>query len=109
MRFVAGTAALSAAALGLRLALLQIVLQAVLLLLARGLGRRLRWEIVAAGLVLPWVVLAPWLAGGVLLAPTSIVAGQIPGIESPDAIDPHGGDRTMPCFISAVELEVRTL
>jgi hypothetical protein len=93
--------------LALRLAAAQLVLQAVLHLFARGLGRRLRWEIVALGLLLPWLVLAPWLGGEVLLAPTAALTG-IPGAPALEGTDPHAAEQNDAVFqFLPWELEVR--
>lgn len=56
-----------------------VVVQAVCWLLARGLRRRLGWAAMAIGLVLPLALLAPWLDGSRLLAPTDPVAETLSG------------------------------
>ena len=76
-------------ALGLRLLLVQGLLQIVLLLLARALGRPLRREVILLGLALPWLVLAPWIQGPRILVPTGSLAGQIPGTMPQPVPDPH--------------------
>lgn len=59
---------------------LLLLVQSVCLLLARGLGSRLRWQPMALGLALPLLVVAPWLAGPDLLAPCNVLR------ELPDAV-----------------------
>ncbi|HXO18555.1 MAG TPA: YfhO family protein [Thermoanaerobaculia bacterium] len=70
------------------LAVALLAVQAVCWLLARGLGLRLgRWA-VAGGLLLPLVLLAPWLGGRRLLVPCDLLAEPIPGapaVAHPDA------------------------
>ena len=72
----------------LRLAAAQLLLQPVLSLLARGLGRRLPWRIVGASLALPWLLLAPWIFSSTILVPTGVLANQVPGLE-PAQLDAH--------------------
>jgi hypothetical protein len=59
-------------------------------LLSRGLGRRLEPSVVALGLLLPLLVLAPWLATPRLLFPGDFLRNAIPG-----APDKPGSDRHM--------------
>jgi hypothetical protein len=74
------TWALAAALAGL-LALMQVALWGA----ARGLGLRLGRHAMAAGLVLPWLLLAPWLGPERLLVPTAALRLQIPGVEQSGA------------------------
>ncbi len=71
------------------LAVLMLVLQAVCWLLARGLGLRLERSVAICGWLAPLVVLAPWLAGRELLAPSDILwnVPGAPGIERPRTHD----------------------
>jgi hypothetical protein len=63
--------------------------QGVCWLLARGLGRRLgRWGVVG-GLLLPLLLLAPWLDGVRLLVPSDVLSGPIPGAPHLEHPDPH--------------------
>lgn len=61
------------------------VLQAGCWALARALGMRLERRAVALGLLLPVTLLAPWLFGGDLLAPTGAMREVVPGMPEPDA------------------------
>lgn len=56
-----------------------VLVQAVAWLLARGLRQRLGWAAMALGLALPLALLAPWLGGSRLLAPTDPVAEILSG------------------------------
>ncbi len=60
------------------LAVLMLLLQAVCWLLAKGLGLKLERIVVLCGWLAPLVVLAPWLVGGELLAPSDIL-WNVPG------------------------------
>lgn len=92
----------------LAMAAAQLALQGVLWLLARGLGRRLRREVMLIGLLLPWVLLAPWLLGSQLLVPSDILAQQLPGMPEIDAPDPHAVELNDVVFqLIPWELEVR--
>ena len=62
-------------------------LQGVCWLLARGLALRLGRGAVLAGLLLPLVLLAPWLSGSPVLAPCDILRGPIP--DAPPVGDPE--------------------
>src|SRR5882724_2060575 len=63
--------------------------QGVCWLLARGLGLRLgRWPVVL-GLLLPLVLLAPWLGGTRLLAPCDILKVPLPGAPQIADLDRH--------------------
>ncbi len=65
--------------LPLKVCLLLAVVQALCWLLARGLGVRLERRAMALGLILPLVLLAPFLfRDNVLLAPTGVLAGVLP-------------------------------
>ena len=55
------------------LAVLMLLLQVVCWLLAKGLGLKLERIAVLCGWLAPLVMLAPWLAGGELLAPSDIL------------------------------------
>ena len=60
-----------------------VLLQLPLLLLARWLGRPLRWEAVALGFVLPLLLLLPWLDGSHVMAPSNQLLEVLPGVERP--------------------------
>lgn len=82
--------------------------QCGLWLLARLLGKRLRLEQVVAGWVLPVAVLLPWIGGNLLLAPTQILAGQVPGTMAPKALEAHAAELNDAIFqFLPWELEVR--
>ena len=68
-----------------------VVLQLPLWLLARWLGRRLRWEAVLLGWALPLLLLLPWLEGKRVLAPTGQLLAVLPGLQTPApaTLDPH--------------------
>ena len=84
------------------------LLQLPLLLLARWLGRKLRWEAVALGWALPLLLLLPWLDGRHVLAPTGVLLTVLPGTSpSAAARDPHGELNDVPYCIIPWELEVR--
>ena len=77
-------------------------------LLARLLQVRLRREVVAAGLLLPWLVLWPWVAGSKLLAPTEVLAGQVPGTLASGPMKGHALELSDEMFqFYPWELEVR--
>jgi hypothetical protein len=65
------------------------VLQAACWGLARALGMRLEVRLAALGVLLPLALLAPWLFGGDLLAPTGVLEGVVPG--APPADPAHRG------------------
>ena len=90
--------ALLAAALG--------VMQLVCWALARGLGLRLGRGAVAAGLLLPFVLLAPWLAGSRLLVPSGVLR-HLPGL--PQFGEPYSHDLQNDAVYQLIpwELEVR--
>lgn len=77
--------------LGLLLRLLAVLLVFLGLcwLLARGLGVRLGQKVLLLGLLAPFVVLTPWLSSSRVLAPTSALAGVIPGGPLVDPTDRH--------------------
>jgi hypothetical protein len=86
----------------------QLALQGGLWLLARGLGRRLRREVMLIGLPLPWVLLGPWLLGSKLLVPSDILARQLPSLPELEAPDPHAAELNDVVFqLIPWELEVR--
>jgi hypothetical protein len=64
--------------------------QVLLLVLARGLGLRLRRNAVLTSFVVAAVILAPWLFGSRVLVPCDILQGQIPGTEVVEVPDTHG-------------------
>src|SRR5687768_16210845 len=74
--------------LQLRLLAALLAAQGALWLLSRACSWRLRREAVLAGLLLPWIVLWPWIAGDMLLAPTGALATQVPGTLHLERVDP---------------------
>jgi hypothetical protein len=84
-----------------------VALQVPLLLLARWLGRPLRWEVPALGFVLPLLLLLPWLDGSHLLAPTNQLLEALPGVERPPLPDPHRELNDVAYSMIPWELEVR--
>lgn len=64
-------------------------LQLGLVALARSFDLRLPKRVIASGTLLPFLLLAPWLAPGRLLVPTGALAGQVPGTAAPATPDPH--------------------
>ena len=93
--------------LALQLLAVLLVLQGGCWLLARGLGRRLEGRVMALGLILPFLVLFPWLDHRVVLAPIDPLQGQIPG--APQVAASHRHDLqndAIYCFFPW-ELEVR--
>lgn len=66
------------AALLVRLGLVMGAVQAVCWLLARGLGRRLDRHVMALGVVLPLLVLSPWLSPSRLLFPGDFLRSFLP-------------------------------
>src|SRR5690349_14015163 len=56
-----------------------VVMQAVCWLLARSLGRRLERNVMALGVALPLLFLAPWLDRSRLLVPCDILLSVVPG------------------------------
>ena len=65
------------------------VLQGVCWLLARALGARLERSAVALGLLLPLLVLSPWLGGSRLIVPSDLLQPMIPGAPPIQAADRH--------------------
>lgn len=63
--------------------------QGMVWLLARGLGLRLSRSAVSGGLLLPLVLLAPWLGGNPLLVPCNQLSGHFPGVPVLARPDPH--------------------
>ncbi len=92
-------------ALALVLAGLLGLTQALLLLAARGLGLRLSRPAIAAGLLLPFVLLWPWIGREPILAPLGALA--VPGGPALPEPDPHSilNDTVFQFF--PWELEVR--
>jgi len=86
-----------------------LVLQLPLLLLARWLGRPLRWEAVLLGWALPLLLLLPWLDGKRVLAPTGQLLAVLPGLQTPAPAkpDPHGELNDVVYCLIPWELEVR--
>jgi hypothetical protein len=60
-------------------------LQAACFGLARALGMRLEIRAAALAVLLPLALLAPWLFGGEVLAPTGVMERVLPGLPIPDA------------------------
>ena len=83
------------------------VMQVGLLLLARGLGRLLRREAVLAGLLLPWVLLAPWVTKERLLVPSNVLVGALPGTEASQVSRRHGNLNDAIYQLLPWEVEVR--
>jgi hypothetical protein len=83
------------------------LLQVPLLLLARWLGRKLRWEAVALGWALPLLLLLPWLDGRHVLAPTQQLLSVLPGTAPSAAPDPYGELNDVVYELIPWELEVR--
>lgn len=93
--------------LALQLLALLLVLQGGCWLLARGLGRRLEWRVMALGITLPLLLLFPWLDERVLLAPIDPLKFQIPGAPAVPATHRHDlQNDAIHCFFPW-ELEVR--
>lgn len=63
--------------------------QALAWLLARGLRLRLSRAAVLGGLLLPLLLLAPWLDGEPLLVPCNLMSGHFPGVPKLAHPDPH--------------------
>ena len=84
-----------------------VVLQVPLWLLARWLGRPLRWEAVALGFALPALLVWPWLDGSHLMAPTNQLLAALPGVERPPLPDPHLNLNDVVYTMIPWELEVR--
>ncbi len=92
--------------LGLTFALL--ALELLLVVLARALRRPLGWRVIALGLVLPLLSLAPWLDGVPLFVPTGVLDGQVPGTVEDPRSDPRAeGLNDVALLFVAWELEVR--
>lgn len=64
-------------------------MQAVCWLLAKGLGRRLPRHVMALGVVLPLVLLFPWLDRGRLMVPLDLLQRMIPGAPGVPASHRH--------------------
>lgn len=64
-------------------------MQVVCWLLAKGLGRRLPRHVAALGVVLPLVLLFPWLDRGRLMAPLDLLQRMIPGAPAVPASHRH--------------------
>ncbi|MCZ7652479.1 MAG: YfhO family protein [Thermoanaerobaculia bacterium] len=90
------------------LAAVEALLAGLLLLAARGLGRRLPARVLGVVALAPWLLLAPWLFGERLLVPTAALAGAVPGsapLEPPDPFDAALNDAVYQLL--PWELEVR--
>jgi hypothetical protein len=81
-------------------------LQAFCWLLARGFGLRLQRWVMAGGMVLPVLLLAPWLSRERLLTTTDILAQNIPGAPASEP-DPHELLNDVVYQLLPWELEVR--
>jgi hypothetical protein len=73
----------------LTLAVALALVQGVCWLLSRGLGLRLDRWVIAGGLLLPLVLLVPWLDGSRLFAPCDILMAPIPGAPQLQHLDRH--------------------
>ncbi len=92
----------------LRLLVAMLAAQAGLWLLAHLLQVRLRVEVIAAGLLLPWILLWPWVSGSSLLAPTQALAGQVPGTVDAGPLQGHARELNDAVFqFLPWELDVR--
>jgi hypothetical protein len=82
-------------------------MQAVCWLLAKGLGRRLPRHVAALGVVLPLVLLFPWLDRGQLMVPLDLLQRMIPG--APEVPASHRHDLLNDSIYQFIpwELEVR--
>jgi len=95
------------------LVLLLGLLQGACLLLARGLGLRLRRPAVALGLALPLLLLAPWLVQGRLLVPCNLLRAvpdvhrTVPEAPPAAAADPYDVLNDVVYQLLPWELEVR--
>jgi arylsulfatase A-like enzyme len=65
------------------------IVQLAVLLLARGLGLRLQRRVIVLGLALPLLVLSPWILGGKVLLPTSVVKSALPMSPDIESSDTH--------------------
>jgi hypothetical protein len=65
------------------------VTQGVAWLLARGLGARLERTTVGLGLLLPLLVLFPWLGGSRLIVPSDVLQSMIPDAPPMRSVDRH--------------------
>jgi hypothetical protein len=83
------------------------LMQAAVWLLARGLGLRLPRRVMAAGMLAPLVLLAPWLSTERLLVTSDILRETIPRAPQVDAPEPHGLLNDVIYQILPWELEVR--
>ncbi len=81
--------------------------QAAAWLLARGLGLRLRPRVMACGIAAPLLLLAPWLGGRRLLAPTDVLRGSLPGFPQLAHPDPHDLENDAVFQFLPWELEIR--
>jgi hypothetical protein len=91
----------------LTLLLLLAAIQVPLLLLARLLAKRLRWEALLLGSLLPLALLAPWLPGDRVLAPTDQLREVLPGTDPRPLADPYRELNDIPYCLLPWELEVR--
>lgn len=82
-------------------------MQVVCWLLAKGLGRRLPWHVAGLGMVLPLLLLFPWLDRGRLMVPSDLLQRMIPG--APEVPASHRHDLLNDAIYQFIpwELEVR--
>jgi hypothetical protein len=82
-------------------------MQGVCWLLAKGLGRRLHRHVMALGVILPLVLLFPWLDRGRLMVPLDLLQRMIPG--APQVPASHRHDLLNDAIYQFIpwELEVR--
>ncbi|HYO12758.1 MAG TPA: hypothetical protein VE685_06170, partial [Thermoanaerobaculia bacterium] len=88
------------------LVLVLALMQAVCWPLARGLGLRLERRVMIGGMVLPFLLLAPWLSRERLLTTTDILAQNIPGVPAGEP-EPHELLNDVVYQLLPWELEVR--
>src|SRR6266545_788806 len=81
--------------------------QAVCWLLARGLGRRLERHVMALGILVPLLFLAPWLQPSRLLFPGDFLRDVIPGAPPGQSADSHKLLNDVVFQLIPWELEVR--
>jgi hypothetical protein len=89
------------------LAAVLVAMQAVCWLLARGMGLRLERRVMGLGVLVPFVLLAPWLTPERLLAPTDVLFQAIPDAPWVKGKDEHALLNDTLYQILPWELEVR--